>query len=197
MTKIFRPFTTLDLVIITLMAALGIAIKPVITPLAHIITGPLLIPGGAVAGGFYMLWLVLAYGLTGNKPGSALLVGLVQGIIIILQPFANHGAFSIVSYAAPGLAVDLLYLVMRPGPTTPVPAFLGGAVANLTGSLLVTVVIMRIIVWRLPLVPFLLVVLTAILAGGLGGLVAHGLLRKLSQFNLSPGSGTAKGRRIE
>lgn len=186
MTKRLRMFSTLDLVIITMMAALGIAIKPIVTPLAHIITGPLLIPGGVVAGGFYMLWLVLGYGLTGNKPGTALLIGLVQGIIVIMQPFANHGAFSVISYAAPGLAVELVYLVMRPGPVGPVRAFIGGVAANLTGSFLVTVVVMRIIVWRLPMVPFMLMVLTATLAGGLGGLVAYGLLTRLRKFNLTP-----------
>lgn len=188
MSKIFRLYSTLDLVIITLMAALGIAIKPVVTPLAHIITGPLLIPGGVLAGGFYMLWLVLGYGLTGNKPGSALLIGLVQGIIVIMQPFANHGAFSIISYAAPGLAVELVYLILRPGPATPARAFLGGVAANLTGSFLVTVVIMRIAVWRLPLVPFALMALTAVLAGGLGGLMAYGLLSRLRKINLLSGA---------
>lgn len=187
MSNLLRRFTTLDLVIVTMMAALGIAIKPVITPLAHIITGPFLIPGGVVAGGFYMLWLVLGYGLTGNKVGTALLIGLVQGIIVIMQPFANHGAFSIISYAAPGLAVELVYLVLRPGPVTPVRAFLGGVAANITGSFLVTVVIMRIALWRLPLIPFLLIVLTATLAGGLGGLVAYGLLSKLRKLNLLQG----------
>lgn len=179
-----RRFSTLDLVIITMMAALGIAIKPIVTPLAHIITGPMLIPGGVVAGGFYMLWLVLGYGLTGNKAGTALLIGLVQGIIVIMQPFANHGAFSIISYAAPGLMIELLYLIFRPGPTTATKAFLGGVVANITGSLLVLVVIMRISIWRLPLVPFLLIFLTAIFAGGIGGLVAYGLLNRLKRFNL-------------
>jgi len=172
-----------------MMAALGIAIKPIVTPLAHIITGPLLIPGGVVAGGFYMLWLVLGYGLTGNKPGSALLIGLVQGIIVIMQPFANHGAFSIISYAAPGLAVELVYFILRPGPTNPVRAFIGGVAANLTGSLLITVVVMRIALWRLPLVPFLLMALTATLAGGMGGLVAYGLLTRLGKFLLNPGRG--------
>jgi len=180
--RLFKPFSTQDLVVITMMAALGLAIKPIVTPLSQIITGPLYIPGGVVAGAFYMLWIVLAYGLTGNKPGSALLVGLVQGIIVILLPFANHGAFSIVSYAAPGLAVELVYLILRPGPTTPARAFAGGAAANITGSFLVMVVIMRIAVWRLPLVPFLLPVVTAILTGGLGGLVAYGLQRKLARF---------------
>jgi len=183
MGKLFRPFTTLDLVIITMMAALGIAIKPVITPLAQIITGPIMIPGGVVAGGFYMLWLVLGYGLTGNKPGTTLLIGLVQGLIILMQPFGNHGAFSIVTYAAPALAVELVYLVLK-GPRSPVRAFVGGVAANITGSFLVSVVVMRIEFWRLPLLPFLLMVLTAVLAGGLGGLVAYDLLRRLGRFDL-------------
>ena len=176
-----KKFSTTDLVVITMMAALGIAIKPVITPLVQIITGPLLIPGGTVAGGFYMLWLVLGYGLTGNKPGTALLIGLVQGIIVILQPFANHGAFSIISYAAPGLATELVYLFLK-GPVSPAAAFAGGVAANLTGSFLVMLVVMRVNILRLPAVPFLLMFFTAVLAGGLGGVVAYGLLTRLRKF---------------
>ena len=37
-------FSIYDLIIIAMMAALGIATKPIIVPLAHIITGPLFIP---------------------------------------------------------------------------------------------------------------------------------------------------------
>lgn len=189
MTKLFRRFTTLDLVVTAIMAALGIAIKPIITPLAHIITGPLLIPGGTVAGGFYMLWLVLGYGLTGNKKGTALLIGLVQGVIVILQPFANHGAFSIISYAAPGMAVELVYLLLGPGPVSPLRAFLGGAAANLAGTFLVMAVIMRINFLLLPWLPFALIACTTLLAGGLGGLVAYGLLSSLGRFALLRGGG--------
>lgn len=184
----FRRFSTMDLVLITMMAALGIAIKPVVTPLAQIITGPLLIPGGTVAGGFYMLWLVLGYGLTGNKVGTAVFIGLIQGLIALLQPFANHGAFSVISYAAPGLAIELVYLFLR-GPVSPSRAFIGGVAANLTGSFLVMIVVMRVAIWRLPPVPFVLMVLTAALAGGLGGMAAYGLmvkLKKLSVFRVEP-----------
>ncbi|GAG99538.1 unnamed protein product, partial [marine sediment metagenome] len=53
--KFLQRFSLFDLVIIAMVAALGIATKPVITPLVHIITGPLFIPGGAIAGGFYMM----------------------------------------------------------------------------------------------------------------------------------------------
>ena len=65
-SRALRKFTAFELLIITMMAALGIAVKSVVVPLAQMITGPLYIPGGVVAGGFYMLWIVLGYGLV-NK----------------------------------------------------------------------------------------------------------------------------------
>lgn len=52
--KALRGFSIFQLVIISVVAALGVATKPIIVPLVHIITGPLFIPGGAIAGGFYM-----------------------------------------------------------------------------------------------------------------------------------------------
>lgn len=183
MSSFIPRYTTYDLIVIAIMAALGIAIKPVVVPLAHIITGPLLLPGGVVAGGFYMLWLVLGYGLTGHKRGTALLIGLVQGIVILIQPFGNHGAFSLVTYTAPGLAVELVYLVLS-GPKTPARAFVGGVAANLAGSFLVYFGVMRLAVWRWPLAALALPLLTATLAGGLGGLVAYGLLKRLGRLRL-------------
>jgi len=177
--RLLNRFSAFDLVIITLMAALGVAVKPVVVPLSHIITGPLYIPGGVVAGGFYMLWLVLGYGLI-NKRGTATLIGLVQALLVIaLGIFGTHGVVSLVTYAAPGISVDLLYLIMRRGVTSPLRAFLGGAAANSTGTILVSFVF-----FRLPLIPLLLSLTAALLSGGLGGLIAYGLLARLRKFNL-------------
>ena len=60
-----RHFTLVDHMVMAMLAASGIAIKVVVVPLAQMVTGPLLIPGGVVAGGFYMLFLVLASAITG------------------------------------------------------------------------------------------------------------------------------------
>ncbi|MFZ3132128.1 MAG: hypothetical protein WA125_13815, partial [Desulfosporosinus sp.] len=76
--KLLARYSVFDLIIIAMMSALGIATKPVIEPLAHIVTGPLFIPSGVVAGGFYMMWLVLAMGLTGIR-GTATLGWLYPG----------------------------------------------------------------------------------------------------------------------
>ena len=77
--KFFDQFSLYDLIVIAMVSALGIATKPIIVPLAHIITGPLFIPSGAVAGGFYMMWLVLGYGITGKR-WTMTLVSFVQAI---------------------------------------------------------------------------------------------------------------------
>ena len=62
-SNMLKNFSVFELITIALTASLGLASKPIITPLTHIITGPLFIPGGAVAGGFYMMWSVLGAAL--------------------------------------------------------------------------------------------------------------------------------------
>jgi len=95
-----------------MMAALGIAIKPVIVPLAHIVTGPLFIPGGVVAGGFYMMWLVLGFGLTGKR-GTATLIGLIQAFVVLGTGFfGSHGVMSLLTYTVPGIMADLGLLLI-------------------------------------------------------------------------------------
>ncbi|UNC91957.1 ECF transporter S component [Candidatus Contubernalis alkaliaceticus] len=174
-----KKFSMFDLVIITMMAALGVAIKPIIVPLAHIITGPFFIPGGVIAGGFYMLWIVLGHGLV-NKRGTGTLIGVIQAILVIsMGIFGTHGAISIITYVAPGIMVDLLYIILRGGVNSPLNAFLGGVAANVTGTVLVTIVF-----FRLPLIPLLLSLSAASLSGGLGGLVAFRLIKQLQKFNI-------------
>ena len=76
-----KPYFKLnDYIIMAMMAAMGIAIKVIIVPLSHIITGPLFIPGGVVAGGFYMSFLVLGEGIT-KKRGSATIIAFIQAVI--------------------------------------------------------------------------------------------------------------------
>ena len=82
LNNLVRKFSIFDIIIIALMATLGIATKPVIVPLAHIITGPLYIPGGAIAGGLYMMWIVLGTGLIG-RAGVATLTSTVQAIMVV------------------------------------------------------------------------------------------------------------------
>lgn len=189
-SRILKKFTAFDLLIITMMAALGIAIKPIVVPLSHIITGPLYIPGGAIAGGFYMLWIVLGYGLV-NKAGSATLIGIIQALLVIcIGFFGNQGMVSFITYIAPGVLVDLLYLIVRGGPHTTAGAFAGGVAANLAGTFMVSITL-----FRLPWIPLMLSLTSASLSGGLGGLIAYKLLDQLEKLGIIEPS--YKGERVD
>ena len=47
-------YTARDLVFIALMAAAGIAIKPLVVPVVRVVAVPLGLPGGSLVGGIYM-----------------------------------------------------------------------------------------------------------------------------------------------
>lgn len=165
-----------DLVLITMLATAGIAVKPVISPIAHVISGPY-IPGGVVAGGLYMFWIVLGCALI-NKIGTATLIALVQALLVIVLG-GGHGVMSIFTYTLPGISVDfLLYLMFKNGVHSPMSGFLAGAVANVSGSFLVS-----LIFFDLPWIPLLLYLCAASLSGGIGGIIAYCLAKKLKKFN--------------
>src|SRR5699024_4696051 len=153
-----NKFSIFELVVISLMATLGIATKPVIVPLVHIITGPLYIPGGAIAGGFYMMWIVIGIGIIG-KVGVATLISLVQAIIVISSGiFGTHGIMSFATYIIPGLAVDIFLLIFKSNTRGLGCLFISGILANASGTFLVNLVF-----FRLPFVPLMLTLSSAAL----------------------------------
>lgn len=179
MKKLLQKFSVRDLVLSAAMAALGIAIKPVVTPLAHLVSTPLMIPGGALAGGLYMMWIVVAFGLTG-KHGTATLVGFVQAILVMITGVSgSHGAMSLVSYTMPGLLVDAVFLIIRRGIESMPLAVLAGMLANLVGTLCV-----NFIFFSLPLIPLLLSLCVAAFSGGLGGVISWLLLEALKKYGI-------------
>lgn len=179
MNKFLKKFSMFDLVIIALTSALGIAIKPIIVPLVHIVTGPLYIPGGAAAGGFYMLWIVLGLGIT-KKKGTPTLIGLVQALLVIISGvYGTHGALSIVTYTIPGILTDIAAILLGVNKYTSAGYFTMGLTANITGTFLSSLVF-----FRLPLIPMLLVLCVAALSGGLGGLIAYKIVRQLEKTDI-------------
>lgn len=178
-SKIFDRFTVFELVFIAVLAALGVAVKPIVVPLVHMITGPLLIPGGSVAGGVYMLWIVLGVSLI-NKPGAGTLIALVQAIMVIATGvYGSHGIMSLFTYLLPGVAVDMAALLLARCHDLPLRMFLCGMAANLTGTML-----SNLLFFRLPTVPLLLSLCAGALSGGLGGLVACAIRGRLIHLGL-------------
>ncbi len=179
MKGFLNKFMAFDLVLIAMMAALGVATKPIVVGLVHIITGPLFIPGGSFAGGFYMMWIVLGAGLI-KKGGTATLIGLVQAIMVLAAGiYGSHGMVSLLTYTLPGVTVDLLLWVSRWEAGEKRAMFMGGIGANLCG-----VVLSNLIFFRLPLIPLVFSMSAGALSGALGGLLAWMLAHRLSKFNI-------------
>jgi len=177
--RALRSFSVKDMIIIAAMAALGLAVKAVVTPIVHLASAPIFIPGGALGGGLYMMWLVMASGLTGKR-GAAALVGVVQAILVILTGVGgSHGLLSLVSYTLPGIAIDLWLLISRHRLCCMPCAFASCILANLCGTVAVS-----LIFFQLPMLPMLLSLATAAFSGGVGGVVSWHLLGALRRFGI-------------
>lgn len=177
--KALHRYTMFDLLIIAVMAALGIAVKPIVVPLAHMVGAPLMIPSGALAGGLYMMWMVVALGITG-KYGTATLVALVQALLVLFTGVVgSHGIMSLVSYTLPGIALDLVMFLIGHRVCCLPCAFLAGAVANLMGTYSV-----NSIFFSLPFQFLVLIMAIALLSGGIGGIIAWQLLKVLRKYKI-------------
>jgi ABC-type thiamin/hydroxymethylpyrimidine transport system permease subunit len=173
-SNMLKNFSVFELITIALTASLGLASKPIITPLTHIITGPLFIPGGAVAGGFYMMWIVLGAALI-KKRGSATLIALTQGIIVMITgSFGTHGVVSLLTYGLPGLAIDIIFLIFNRKFDNSLDFFAAGLIANISGTYL-----SNLVFFRLPLLPLIISLSIGALSGGLGGLLAYLIYNKV------------------
>lgn len=174
----FNKFSSYDIVLISVLSGLGLAIKPVVTPVVHLISVPLMIPGGSLAGGFYMMWLSLGGALV-NKFGSMFLIAFVQSIaVIILGFFGNHGVVSVITYSIPGIVAEISGLLFKNRRTLVAQTFICAS-ANLSGALIVTTLIMR-----LTFIPILISSVTAVISGILGGIAAHKIISKLESHKI-------------
>lgn len=177
--NVLKMFTVSDLIIIAVLSSLGIATKPIIVPLVHIITGPLYIPGGAIAGGFYMMWLVLGAGYV-KKIGVATIMGIVQSILVISTgAMGTHGIMSIMSYTLPGIAVDLVMLISKDKKHNILHYVFSCMLANVVGTL-----ISNILFFRLPATAVALVLSSAALSGAIGGIIVYNIIKSLEKLDL-------------
>ena len=179
MKKVLSNFTVRELILIAAMAALGVAVKPIVVPLAHLVSAPLMIPGGALAGGLYMMWLVVAMGLTGKR-GSATLVGVIQAILVTVTGITgSHGIMSFVSYTLPGIAIDIGLLIIGHSACCLICCVVAGILANVTGTAVV-----NWIFFSLPPIPLALSLAVAAFSGAVGGIVAWELLKALRKYGI-------------
>ena len=174
--KFLAKFSTFDLVVIALLSACGIATKPFVRILAQVLTGTI-VPIGTVAGIFYMLWIILACSIV-KKRGTAVLVGIVQSVLVVVfDMLGNRGLANLLVYVFPGAVLELVMLAFPYYISTLFSAFVAGAVCNVTGSLIVGLLFLR-----LPLVPLVISLIISFIFGGLGGVVGNKLYAIIRSF---------------
>jgi len=177
----------LDMVVISLTAALGMVSKPVIGPLARFITGPIGIPGGVLAGGLYMMFMVFAYGMT-RRLYAGTLTALIQAILAVFTGIGGSvGLLSIITYLPPGIAVDLvmfLFKLFRQPRATALACFLSCMAANVAGTFMMWGVVFGMPLSVMSFVPVLLAFSAAALSGGLGGLLAYFVLKRVRRVRI-------------
>lgn len=173
-----KSFSVRDLILIAALAAIGIAIKPVVGPFFKMLSRPLGIPGGSFAGGFYMMWLVLAVVIV-NKPSTGIVFGVLQAIgVLIFGISGNQGALSLVSYAVPGLMADLVYLIFAKRKHLAAQMSIC-AIANASGAL-----ISVIVMFNHPLPIVLAVLGMALVSGMVGGVMSFGIYKSLKEIRI-------------
>ena len=177
-------YTARDLVFISLMAAAGIAIKPLIVPAVRVVAVPLGLPGGSLVGGIYMMWLILGHAFTG-KPWAATLVGVVQAILAwVMGVPGPQGPWMLIMYMAPGMAADLVLRFSSGSASatatalSPGAAMLAGAAANTTG-----IALMCLIVYRISIPVLVLSMAVGAMSGCVGGVLACAIHRRVVQID--------------
>lgn len=123
-------FSTRDLLLTAVLAALGGVSSTYINTLGDAVHAALGLPGATQwAAGLHVIWLVLAAGLL-RKPGSGTVTGIFKGAIELLSG-NTHGVIILLVDLVAGLLVDFGFLVSRKNRTL-FPYLLGGGLA--TGS---------------------------------------------------------------
>jgi len=114
-------FALRELVLLALVAGLLVLSKGLFRISIHV-------PGHT--GIFWMALLVIAKGIV-RRNGAGTLVGLVSGMLAVMLVPGQEGIFTWVKYVAPGVALDVLGVLLPGGFSRPVQAAVLGALGNL------------------------------------------------------------------
>jgi ABC-type thiamin/hydroxymethylpyrimidine transport system permease subunit len=164
------------LVLVALFASLGLATKNILHPLIGPLMGAIYVPTGAVTGGLYMMWPVMAFGFT-RKLGAASMVSLTQAFISLILPFGNFGLLSFVIYLLPGFAIDAFFWISKHKACCLACCMGASSVANVVGTVLVGALVLF-----LPGLVLTFLAVVAAISGCIGGFIANMLLVRIGKI---------------
>ena len=105
-------FSTRDLLIMAVLAALGGVASTYINTLSDTIQAILGFAGASQwAAGLHVIWIVLAFAITG-KPGTGTLTGILKGAVELMSG-NSHGIIILLIDLVAGLLVDFGFLIFR------------------------------------------------------------------------------------
>ena len=105
-------FTTRDLLIMAVLAALGGVASTYINALGDAVEAFLGFPGATQwAAGLHVIWIVLAVAITG-KPGTGILIGTLKGAVELMSG-NSHGVIVLLVDLVAGLLVDFGFLIFK------------------------------------------------------------------------------------
>lgn len=176
--RFLNSYKVYDLIIIAMLSALGIAFKTVAGILVRMITGPLGVPGGALAGGLYMLWMPLGLSITGKK-GTALLISLIQAVVLLISGApGSHGIWTFLTYLAPAVLVEAVFLIK--GKQHNILHFVVATMlANIAGTFG-----SNLLFFRMSALPLIFTLVAAAFSGSLGGVIAYYTFQKIHMTGL-------------
>lgn len=170
-----KKFLLNELILIALLAAAATAVKVIVGVMVRTLTSSIGIPGGAIAGGFYMLWLAMGVGLI-KKFGTAALVSMIQALTVFIGGLpGSHGILTFLTYVAPAIALDLVFLISKNKNYNILHYIVGTMIANIIGTYGTNLVF-----FRMPILPLLFVLSSAMLSGALGGVIAYLVIKKIN-----------------
>lgn len=178
-----------SMIFLALCCDLGLAAKKIISPFANVITDFLHIPGG-IGTAFSVMFLVIAVTLVPCF-GCGTVFGTVQSILAVaFGMVGSMGALSPVGYIVPGIAVDILFHVLRNSSLSiQEKIVLGNMLASVCAAMSANCITFHL--WGVVLLLYLSVAAcSGVVCGLLGGMVVKRVMPVLHSGAASGNGGT-------
>ena len=156
---------------------LGLFVKRFISPVTNLVTDLVRMPGGGVAGGICMSFLVLGAAMS-HRRWAGSYIGFMQGLLALAFGLSGYqGIFSLVTYTIPGVVTDVTRILWRGAKNNNAFFILTTCMANVS-----TAFMSNALVFHFHGLTFMLWVALAASAGLLGGFISSVLYKRLQLF---------------
>lgn len=168
---LLKKFNLKDLIYISLFAAIATVTKTPLRVASNLFASTFGLPGGIINGIYYMFWIIAAYGIVGKRGTGTIFCIIQAGLSMYMSAMP---IIKIITFIPPGIAVDLLHVIMNHKEDTKIFMTIGGAVANIAGTLAMSIIVMNI-----PFIGLVFASMIAGVSGGIGGYFAYVMVKQL------------------